>query len=388
MTATGRVPHDRRPRRAPFLQHAAAPSVVLLVATVGAVVWANATPHGYADVWGHSVTIGVAGAAKTLELRHWVSEGLMTLFFFLVGLEVRRELTTGDLRDRRAASVPVGAAIGGMVVPAALYLAVTAGSPVARGWGVPIATDIVFAVGAVALLGARAAPGLRTVLLAIAVVDDVGAILVIAFFYAGTIEAAWLLAALGVVAGTVGLRVAGIRAPVTYLVPAVALWIATLESGIHPTIAGVALGFLVPEGAGLGTVERNLEPVTDLAVVPLFALSSAGVALGGGALRAALTSRVAWGVLAGLVVGKTLGIALGANLATRITRAPLPAGLTSRDLPGLGALGGIGFTVALFVADLAFRAPALRYATTAVLLGSLLSALLGTVLLTRTRRAA
>nr|WP_282599980.1 Na+/H+ antiporter NhaA [Patulibacter sp. SYSU D01012] len=401
---------------------------LLLAATVLALVWANSPLSGsYEDLWGAHLKIEIAGQGIDHDLAHWVNDGLMAFFFYVVGLEIRRELELGELRDRRAAAVPAIAAVAGMVVPALIFTLVNVGGEGAHGWGIVMATDIAFVLGALALLGDRVPPGVRVFLLTLAIVDDVGAIIVIAIFYSASIELVWLAAAGVILAAIVLLRRFGPpwRGP-AYFVAGLVLWVATLESGIHPTIAGVAMGLLTavhpPQRADLeraasiarlfrrtptpakgraavleiaGAVSPNerfqeaIHPWTSYVVVPLFALANAGVPLSGDVLSDAVTSPVTLGVVAGLVAGKALGIAGATLLAVRLRVGPLPAGMRRGHVLGSAALAGIGFTVSLFVADLAFTDQLLRdEAKLGVLVASVLAAGLGLTSLARQRAAA
>ncbi|MEX0875159.1 MAG: Na+/H+ antiporter NhaA [Actinomycetota bacterium] len=373
-----------------FLETETTGGVVLLGAAVVALIWANLIGNGYESFWGTELSIGTL----TNDLRHWVNDGLMTLFFFVVGLEIKRELAAGDLRDPRVAAAPIVAAVGGMVVPAAIYLALNAGGAAESGWGIPMATDIAFVLGVNALLGSRTPRGLRLFLLTLAIVDDVGAIVVIAIFYSDGTQWLWLAAAAGVVVFIAGLRAVRLTSPLAYVLPATALWIATFESGIHPTIAGVVLGLATPAGivrgrAVLGDLEKALHPASSYIVVPIFALANAGVALTFDSLRNAVVSRVFWGIAAGLLVGKVVGIVGAAGISRRFRLGRLPKGVGTRDLVGGAALAGIGFTVSLFIVGLAFDdARIVDEAKIGVLGGSLLSAVVGTAILWRTRREA
>lgn len=361
-----------------FLRTEAATGVVLLGATVAALVWANVgttySSFWATDVFGHG-------------LGDWVDDGLMTVFFFVVALEIKREFVEGELRDRRRALTPVGAAIGGMIVPALIYLAINAGSDTARGWGIPIATDIAFAIGVLALLGSRVAPGLRLFLLTLAIVDDLGAIVVIALVYSTTIDVAWLAEAVALVVIVLVMRRFAVS-PWWYVVPAIALWFGVYESGVHATIAGVALGLLTPVHARTGApvldrLERTLHPWVGFVVVPLFALANAGVAIGGGAVREAFTAPLTWGVVIGLVIGKPIGVLVGTGVA-RAAGGVLAAGVTGRQLVGGAVLAGIGFTVSLFVTNLAFDDPAtLADARIAVMGASLVAGAAGALVLAR-----
>jgi NhaA family Na+:H+ antiporter len=351
--------------------------IVLLAATVAALVWANSPWRaGYA---------GLAG-----DLRPVVNDGLMTVFFFVVGLEIKRELVTGELRDPKAVGLPVVAALGGMVVPAAIYGALNAGGPGSAGWGIPMATDIAFALGVVALLGDRVPPSLRVFLLTLAIADDIGAIVVIAAFYSTGLSGPWLMVATGGLAAVAGLRRLRVWSLPVYLALGSAVWFATHESGVHATIAGVALGLLTParprrsgEEPVTERLESALHPWTSFAAVPLFALANAGVAISAGALRDAVTSAVGGGIVLGLVVGKTAGVTAGAWAAVRLGLGRLPEGASWLQLVSVAAVAGIGFTVSLFIAGLAFDEPALRdSATLAILVASALAALLGAALTT------
>ncbi len=353
-----------------------------------------------------------------MDLHHWINDGFMTLFFFVVGLEIKRELVVGELNDVRKAALPALAAVGGMVVPAALYLVFNLGGET-QGWGIPMATDIAFAVGVLAVLGSRVPSGLKLFVLTLAIVDDIGAILVIAMFYSSGLNFAWLLAATAALVLIAVLNRVNVLWVPVYAVLGALVWFMTLESGVHATIAGVALGLLTParphdpdgfadvtEGASLLPSEPDaqsvhaltlqakevvspadrlthlLHPWTSFVIIPLFALANAGVNLSGGELLSALTSRVTIGIAVGLVVGKVLGIVGVSWLALRSGVGALPSGMTSWSLVGGAAAAGIGFTVALFIATLAFTdADALAQAKVGVLLGSLVSAVLAVLVL-------
>jgi len=250
-----------------FLHDEAAGGLVLLGATIVAVIWANAVPAGYEATWETHVAAGAGDARLDLDLRHWVNDGLMAIFFFVVGLEIKRELVVGELRDRRAATLPVLAAVGGVAVPALVFLAVTAGTDDAAGWAIPAATDIAFAVGGLALLGDRISAGLKLLLLSIAIVDDIAAILIIAVFYSDALSAAWLLAALAGLLAVLGLRRLRVVRIAAYVPVGLFIWVAVHESGVHATIAGVALGLMTPTGRVGGrnileTLEHRLHPVS------------------------------------------------------------------------------------------------------------------------------
>lgn len=318
------------------------------------------------------------------------NDGLMAIFFFVVGLEIKRELVTGELRNRRAAALPVLAAVGGAVLPAAIFLTLTAGGAGSEGWGIPMATDIAFAIGVLGLLGDRISSGVKLLVLTIAIVDDIIAISVIALFYSEDISPAWLLAALAGLAGVVLLRRIGATRVLAYVPVGVFVWMCTLESGVHATLAGVALGLLTPARpiAGrrvLEELEHRLHPISGFAIVPLFALANAGLALNATRLGDAADSRVAWAIAIGLVVGKLLGIAGASLLGLRLGVGALPDGVHPRQVWGAAALGGIGFTVSLLIAPLAYSNPdTIDLAKVGIFAGSLASGLLGAALLLRT----
>jgi len=365
-----------------FLRDETAGGVVLLIAAVAAVVWANVAPSSYADVWHTHVHVGL-----DLSLEHWVNDGLMAIFFFVAGLEIKRELVTGELRDPRSAALPAIAAAGGVVLPIVIFTVLMAGHPGAHGWAIPAATDIAFAVGVLALLGARVASGVRLFLLTIAIVDDIIAIVIIAAVYSGSVHVGWVLAALAAFAFVIAEQRLGIASIAAYVPIGVFAWYAVYESGIHATIAGVMLGLLTPARLFRGrdvlrVLEHRLHPLSAFVIVPLFALANAGVDFGGGVLGHALGARLTWAVVAALVLGKLFGIAGATLLALRLRAGRLPAGMAVRQVWGVAALGGIGFTVSLFITELAFDEPGLQAsAKIGIFAGSLLSGLLGLVLL-------
>jgi Na+:H+ antiporter, NhaA family len=377
-----------------YLRDEAAGGVVLMVAAGVALGWANSPwSAAYAALWETRLAVELGRFGIEADLRHWVNDGLMTLFFLVVGLEIKRELVAGELRTWRRAALPVVAAAGGMAVPALLYAAVNAGGPGAPGWGVPMATDIAFALGVLALLGSRVPAALKVFLLTLAVVDDLGSIAVVALFYSRGVDPP----ALAVAAGLLVLVAVLVRAGVWWLPLHVglglALWLAMWHSGVSPALAGVAMGLLTParptaqpevasDRAGTlagalaedprpprlremlrearGTVplaERlahDLHPLSAFLVVPLFALANAGVSLEREGLTAHGAAAVLTGVLAGRVLGKLAGICAAVWLAVRLGLAPRPAQTTWPQLAGVATVAGIGFTVPLFVADLAF----------------------------------
>jgi NhaA family Na+:H+ antiporter len=408
-----------------FLRTEASSGILLAVAAVTAIVWANSPwSASYEDLWTTELSLHLGSLELEEDLRHWVNDLAMGLFFFVAGLEIKRELVHGELRSPRAASLPIACAFGGMIVPAAIFLAVNAGDPVAaRGWGVPMATDIAFSIGVLALLGRRAPPSLKVFLLTLAIVDDIGAILVIAFFYSTGVSLLWLLAAAVAVVAVAALQLVQVRWMAPYIVLAGALWLALFESGVHATIAGVVLGLLTParplhhpaqvehavtgylvdgkladpdveegdesillriastatEGVSpLARLQHRVHPWSSFVVLPMFALANAGVSLDGGF---DLTSGLALGIILGLVVGKPLGVLLAAWIAIRAFGARLPDRAGWPEVTGAGMLAGIGFTVSLFVTGLAFPPDIGDQAKIAVLIASCVAGLLGAVLL-------
>ena len=369
-----------------LLQHDAITGLVLLAAAVIALVWANSPwSDSYTALWETPLQIGAGGGTISVSLHFVVNDVLMAIFFFHVGLAIRRELYNGDLSSLSRAALPVIAAIGGMAMPAVIYLAI-AGADAPHGWGVPVATDIAFAVGVLALLGKRVPPGVRIFLLALAIIDDIGAIVVIALFYASGVELHGLAIALAGMAGVVLFQRFGIRVTATYVAPAALVWIGMYEAGIHPTIAGVIVGLMTPAMVWEGReptspaerLEHALQPFVDFGIMPVFALANAGVVLAGMDLS---TPTVAIGIAVALIVGKPAGVLLACALAIRLRLATLPPNVLWRGLVLVGVLAGIGFTMALFIADLAFvKTPELHdVSKLAVLGGSAIAAVIALI---------
>ena len=404
-----------------FLRVEAAGSVLLLAAAVVALVWANSPwAEGYDAFWHSSITLDLGVLRLEESLQHWVNDALMVIFFFVVGLEIKYELVHGDLRDPRTAALPIVAAMGGMAAPAVVYLAVVGTGEGSSGWGIPMATDIAFAVGVLGLLGRRIPSAARLFLLTLAIVDDIGAIAVIAVFYTDDLDLVALGIAVALLCVMAAMRALRIWSIPAYVVLGVLVWLATLQSGVHATLAGVAIGLLTPAtpllqervardyaqealadrhldadelhrlrfllDESVSIVERlqaRLHPVSAYVVLPVFALANAGVHLGGGVLGEALDSTVALGIAAGLVLGKPVGILLAAYAAVRLGLGRLPDDTGWRMLAGLGAVGGIGFTVSLFIAGLSFPGDDVltEEAKVGILGGSLVAALVGVALL-------
>ena len=407
-----------------FLHVESAGGVVLLVAAVVALALANSPWSGaFLGFWQTRVAFAIGGFEMDHSLKHWINDGLMGIFFFVIGLEVKRELVLGELRDLRRALLPLIAAVGGMVVPAGIYLALQAGEPSARGWGIPMATDIAFVVGILALLGSRIPMALRVMLLSLAIADDIGAILVIAIGYTDSLSLAWLAAGLGAMGLVVLLARLGVRSIGAYVLVGGFVWLGFHESGVHATIAGVLLGLVTPARSWIGEgtlaelaentfsllrgegleggarqhalrqvetaareaisplerLETGLHPWVAFLIMPLFALANAGVALDFGDL----TDPVAAAIAAGLVIGKPLGIVGFSAIAVAFGIARLPDGVGWGALIGGSFLAGIGFTMALFIADLALTGSALDAAKIGILGASVLAGAIGIAILAR-----
>jgi len=408
-----------------FLHVEAASGVVLLAATIAALVLANSgAAEGFLAVW--KAPIGLRAGALEIEhsLKHWINDGLMAVFFFVIGLEVKREIVLGELRGLRQAALPIAAAIGGMVVPAAVYLLLQGDGPARAGWGIPMATDIAFVVGCMAVLGRRVPHRLRVLLLSLAIADDIGAILVIAIGYTDSIDAVALAWGFGGIALVVVLQRLGVRSIAAYTVAGAGTWFAFHESGVHATVAGVVLGLQTParsylspiafggvirragadleadEGPGahragrvrelsraarervspLEYLESTLHPWVAFGILPLFALANAGVPF----RLADLGDPIALAVAAGLLVGKPVGIVAASFAAVKLGLARKPAEVSWATLTGAGLLAGIGFTMALFVSGLALTGPELDVAKVGVLAASAVAAAAGMGLLVAT----
>jgi Na+:H+ antiporter, NhaA family len=417
-----------------FLHHATSGGIILLIFTVIALVWANSPwADSYFATWNTKFTVALGGAGLSKPLLLWINDGLMAIFFFVVGLEIKREIVAGELTTLRKATLPVAAAIGGMIVPALLYTALNHSGAGAAGWGIPMATDIAFSLGVLQLLGPRVPIGLKIFLTAFAIVDDIGAVLVIALFYTSNISGFALGVAAVLLAIAVFFNVSGVRRPLPYAIMGVLLWIAILKSGVHATVAGVLLAMTIPartriaekqfldeghkllqgfEGAGpldveLGLnedrqsvvntledmaegvqtpvhrLEEALHPWVAFVILPIFAFANAGVSLAGSGV-AAVAHPVSLGILVGLLVGKFIGVSAFSWLAVRMNMASLPTGVTWKHILGVALLGGIGFTMSLFVAGLAFDDPALLNSSKiGILAGSIISGTLGAIMLLR-----
>ena len=412
--------------------------IVLLIATVVALIWANSPWwETYHHLWETPMEFAFGGVQMEMSLHHFINDGLMVVFFFMVGLEIKREILVGELASPRAAALPIAAAIGGMVVPAVLYASLNAGGIGAAGWGIPMATDIAFALGVLALMGPRVPLGLKVFLAALAIVDDLGAVLVIALFYTAELNLVALGLGAVILAALVLLNMSGARHPGSYTVLGLLLWVAFLSSGVHATIAGVLLAMTIPartrldtdeflqvgrsyldefersgvEGKGVLTnheqqaaiqalensceaaqaplqrIEHDLQLWVAFGIIPLFALANAGVHLNVD-FASALSNPVTLGVILGLVVGKPIGITLLAWAAVRMGMAALPHSVRWGQIHAVSWLGGIGFTMSLFVANLAFGegSALLDAAKIGVLTASVIAATVGWILLRRKPR--
>ena len=430
------IPLARRLTR-PFQEFAdgkAASGLLLLGAALLALLWANSPwASSYHHLWETTLTIGTERFGLSMSLHQWINDGLMAVFFFVVGLEIKREILVGELSGLRQAALPIVGALGGMVVPALVYTLITGGTPASSGWGIPMATDIAFAIGIVTLLGDRVPSSLKLFLAALAIVDDIGAVIVIAVFYSAELSLGAIVASLALFTLLLGMNRAGFRHPPAFALIGVLLWVAVLSSGVHATIAGVLLAAAIParthidgadflddsrnmlaefESAGgddddvltnqaqqdaifsleniaLGAqspllrFERQLHSPVAFVIMPLFALANAGVSLRGD-LAGALMEPALLGVLFGLLIGKPIGIAGAAWLSMRFGIAEMPGGADMRRLVGVAVLGGIGFTMSLFIANLAFDdAFLLHAAKIGILAGSLLAGIGGWLLLRR-----
>ncbi|MGH4015262.1 MAG: Na+/H+ antiporter NhaA [Pseudonocardiaceae bacterium] len=397
-----------------FLRTESGSAALLLIAAVTAVLWAN-TSATYEQFWRTELALEVGAFELGADLRHWVNDGLMVLFFFSVGMELAREMVHGELRGRRAVAAPLLAALGGLSLPAALYLVFTAGGPGAQAWGIAISTDTAVLLGVLALVGPRCPDQLRVFLLALAIFDDVGAVAAIAVFYTEDLQLDALLAAGALAVALVGLRFARFWRTPIYVLLGVAMWLAARESGVHPSVVGVVLGLLVnvyaPSTTAIQRVQvlgrsfladptparalaaragftetvapderlqARIQPWSSYVVVPLFVVGNAGVVLDAETLGAAARSPITWGIVTGLTLGKLIGVTSGTWVALRTGLGQVPDTLRWGQLIGGAALSGIGFTVALFVTELALDDPALQnQAKIGILTGSLLAALLG-----------
>ncbi len=421
-----------------FASSSSAGGIILILVTVISMIWANSSySESYFALWHTNFTIGFDGFSLSKHLSHWINDGLMAIFFFVVGLEIKREILVGELSSIKKSMLPLMGAVGGMIVPALIYFIINDGTPDIRGWGIPVATDIAFALGVLALLGDRVPVSLKVFLTALAIVDDIGAVLIIAIFYTSEISLVALYFAGGFLALLMIMNYFNVRHTVVYFVLGVALWIAFLKSGIHATIGGILLAFTIPaagkfnkeeffeksnkyidklsklkdkpeEGESvdyrfnviqnLGTLshktqsplhrlEHFLHPYVTWAIMPIFALANAGVSLEGFSLDS-IMNPVSMGVVGGLFIGKQLGVFLFVIIASMLGIASLPKGVSKMQLYSVSILTGIGFTMSLFVSNLAFGASESGdFAKIGILLASLLAGVVGYFMLKMSSKA-
>lgn len=415
-----------------FFHQEASSGILLIIATIIALFWANSLwADSYFHLWETKVTISIGSFGISKDLLHWINDGLMAVFFFVVGLEIKREVLVGELATPRQAILPIVAAIGGMAFPAAFYWVFNTNGPAQAGWGIPMATDIAFALGVLSLLGKRVPLSLKIFLTAVAIVDDLGAVLVIALFY--TSEIVWISLLIGglFLVALILMNKLGVRSPLVYSLLGLGLWVAFLKSGVHATIAGVLLAMTIPVRTRINTeefmsnadyfldefrkygkpgesvltnkrqraavqaieiaaehaqtplqrLEHTLHPFVSYFIMPVFALANAGIIMKGNIL-AVLTQPVTLGVMAGLIFGKQIGVFAASFLAVKFKWADLPSGMTWKRLYGISWLTGIGFTMSLFIASLAFGdSEFLSSAKTGILLASLIAGTVGALIL-------
>lgn len=419
-----------------FISRAVVSGSILLVCSGVALIWANSPwRDSYQQLWAIPIGLRIGEFALAKDLQHLVNDGLMAIFFFAVGLEVKRELLVGELSSRKRAILPAAAALGGMLVPAAIYVALNSGRASMSGWGIPMATDIAFALAVLAILGSRIPSEMRVLLLGLAVADDIGAVLVIAVFYTTDLNLWALGVAVVLAAALVLMQRVGFHAAASYVVVGIMVWLAVLQSGVHATLAGIVLGALTPMKARvskqsfqitvdrlqnryrdalvgrseqraemilgeledlsratespLERAERLVHPWVTLVVLPVFALANAGVELSGKVFASAVNSPITWGITLGLVVGKTVGITAFAWIAVRLRLAALPEKVGWPQVLGMALVAGIGFTVSLFVATLAFSdEQMIAEGKVGILAGSITAAVLGYLLLRQVSRPA
>ncbi len=415
-----------------FAQNEASSGILLMLSAVVALAWANSPwSNSYFQTWQTQFTVAIGSFSIDKPILLWINDGLMAIFFFMVGLEIKREFLIGELATSRKAALPIFAALGGMAVPALFYFAFNAQGSGSRGWGIPMATDIAFALGILNLLGPRVPLALKVFLTAVAIVDDIGAVLVIALFYSSQIQWSLIGAGMAIIGGLLAINRLGVRHPAFYLIPGVLLWVLFLKSGIHATVAGVLLAFTIPTRVHLvprdfsgeakvaldefddassskdlaimnedqqsaihqlekaceraqmplQRIEHSLQPIVSYVIMPVFALANAGVAIGAGAI-AGLSQPIGTGIFFGLVLGKPIGVMLTTWLAVKAGISSLPANVNWRQMSGVGILAGVGFTMSLFIAELAFSQPEhLVQAKVAILSASVTAGIVGYLLL-------
>jgi len=372
-----------------FFESEQVSGIILILCTVTSIVIANSYfGKDYLDFWHTKIGFEIGGIALKYSLEHWINDGLMAIFFLLIGLEIERELYVGELSDLKNATLPVFAAIGGMCTPALLHFLLNRGTETQAGVGIPMATDIAFALGVLALLGSRVPISLKIFLTALAIIDDLGAIVIIALFYVGDLSLLYLGLALGIYVGLLILNRLGVHRLLFYLIPGFVMWYIMLKSGIHATIAGVLLAFAIPFARGdeespSYKLQHFLHKPVAFIIMPLFALANTGIALTGNWIEGLATSN-SLGIFAGLFFGKPLGIALFSVLAVKLGLSQLPGDVSWRNIIGAGFLGGIGFTMSIFITLLAFGNPEIvQSSKISILVGSLVAGTVGFLILNR-----
>jgi NhaA family Na+:H+ antiporter len=372
-----------------FFESEQASGVILILCTVTSIIIANTyLGKNYSDFWHTKIGIEIGGLALKYSVEHWINDGLMAIFFLLIGLEIERELYIGELSDLKNATLPIFAAIGGMATPALFHFVFNRGTETQAGIGIPMATDIAFALGVLALLGSRVPVALKIFLTALAIIDDLGAIVIIALFYVGNFSFLYLVLALGIFAGLLIINRLGVRRLPFYLVPGFFMWYCMLQSGIHATIAGVLLAFAIPFARGDETspsykLQHFLHKPVAFIIMPLFALANTNLALSGNWIEELATANSV-GIFAGLVFGKPLGIVLFSILAIKLGLSQLPSEVFWRHIIGAGFLGGIGFTMSIFITLLAFGDPEIiQSSKISILLSSLVAGITGFIILHR-----
>lgn len=387
------------PKRVPeilstFLKDESISGKLVLGATALALIAINSPLQGlYDDFWQLHLSIGLGSSSLSMDLRHWVSEGLMAIFFLVVGLEIKREIVHGELREFKKAILPIGAAVGGMIVPALIYLSMNLQPDVIRGWGIPIATDIAFAIAVLTLLGKRVPQSVKIFLLTLAIVDDIGAIFVIALFYAEIIHYGYLATSFALLLLMWLMRKKLAGRLLVFLALGSALWVTAHLSGIHASIVGAALGLIAPLRVKslripvAQRLEKLFLPISTFIVLPIFAFANAGVVISAQAFISPSSASVMGGIVLGLVIGKTIGIVGASWLMVRFANARLPLGARWSHIVGVGLTAGIGFTVSIFITELAFGSnqQLVETAKIGIFIASALSALLGTVVLIKAK---
>lgn len=376
-----------------FFESEQASGVILILCTIISIIIANSYfRKGYLDFWHTKVGFETNGIALKYSLEHWINDGLMAVFFLLIGLEIEREIYIGELSDLKNASLPIFAAVGGMATPAILHFLINRGTETQAGVGIPMATDIAFALGVLALLGSRIPISLKIFLTALAIIDDLGAIAIIALFYVGDFSLLYFVLALGILAGLFVLNRFGIHWLPLYLIPGIFMWYFMLKSGIHATIAGVLLAFVIPFGNGdekspSYKLQHFLHKPVAFIIMPIFALANTGIALTGNWI-AGLTTSNSLGIFAGLFIGKPLGIVLFSFLAIKIGLSQLPNEVSWKHIIGAGFLGGIGFTMSIFITLLAFdNLEIIQSSKVSILLSSLVAGIVGFLILNKTAKS-